>query len=145
MNAILQLPRRLSLPPAEAARQLAALVHEAVSTGTTRQALLLRLSTLPRALAQPHHRRLAVEALAPLTTADRARLFVLPNQDAAIVWRGAAPGPLAESLERLHTLFAGAATPHGTASLARHLGLPEEADILLAAAAGHPAEAQHAA
>lgn len=133
MNAIPQLPRRLSPPPADAARQLTALVHEAVSTGTARQALLLRLSTLPRALAQPHHRRLAVEALTPLITADRARLFVLPNQDAAIVWRGAAPGPLAESLERLQTLFAGAATPHGTVALARHLGLPEEADILLAA------------
>ena len=138
-------------PPArEAARQLEALVHETLSTATARQALLLRLSTLPRALAQPHHLRLAVEALEPLTMADRARLFVLPNHDAAVIWRGTASAALADSLSRLRTLFAGApASPampdFDPAPIARHLGLPEEADLLLAAitASRQPAAAPH--
>lgn len=115
----------------DAARQLEALVHEAVSTGTARQALLLRLSALPRALAQPHHLRLAIEALEPLTDADRARLFVLPNHDAVVVWRGAAQGALAASLDRLDTLFAG----EGAAPPFQRLALPDDAEALLAAAA----------
>lgn len=137
------LQHRLSSPAREAARQLEALVHETLSTATVRQALLLRLSILPRALAQPHHLRLAVEALAPLTMADRARLFVLPNHDAAVVWRGPAAAALADSLGRLRTLFADAAPSEEIAtagmgafnpdSIARHLGLPEEADLLLGA------------
>ena len=140
MNAIKLPPRRLPLfrggaAGAEAARQLEALVHEAVSSGTARQALLLRLSTLPRALAQPHHLRLAVEALEPLTTADRARLFVLPNDDAAIVWRGPAPAALADSLGRLRTLFADTPPDRSVAKIACHLGLPEEAELLLSAVA----------
>ena len=134
----LLLQLRLSPPAREAASQLEALVHETLSTATARQALLLRLSTLPRALAQPHHLRLAVEALAPLTMADRARLFVLPNHDAAVVWRGPATAALADSLTRLRTLFADAAPSEETLafnpdSIARHLGLPEEADLLLGA------------
>lgn len=141
----LSLQLRLSPPAREAARQLEALVHETLSTGIARQALLLRLSTLPRALAQPHHLRLAVEALEPLTMADRARLFVLPNHDAAVIWRGTASAALADSLSRLDTLFAGASPQPSTAApevmdfnpgaIARHLGLPEEADLLLAAIA----------
>jgi len=123
---------RGSAASAEAARQLEALVHEAVSSGTARQALLLRLSTLPRALAQPHHLRLAVEALEPLTGADRARLFVLPNDDTIVVWRGPAAAALTDSLERLRTLFADARDSHSVGAITRHLGLPEEADILLA-------------
>lgn len=134
---VLALPRHLSPPPEEAAGALEALVREAVATGTPRQALLLRLSRLPRAM--PHHVRLAVEALEPLTAADRARLFLLPNGDAAVVWRGAAPTLLAEAQTRLATLFGGLeseeTTPPGrTAALAQHLGLPEQADLLLAAA-----------
>ncbi len=133
---VLALPRHLSPPPEEAAGALEALVREAVATGTPRQALLLRLSRLPRTL--PHHLRLAVEALEPLTAADRARLFLLPNGDAAVVWRGPAPTLLAEARTRLATLFAGiegeeAAAPR-LGALAQHLGLPEQADLLLAAA-----------
>ena len=140
LQKALSLQLRLSPPAREAARQLEALVHETLSTGIARQALLLRLSTLPRALAQPHHLRLAVEALEPLTMADRARLFVLPNHDAAVIWRGTASSALADSLSRLDTLFAGApASPampdFDPAPIARHLGLPEEADLLLAAIA----------
>jgi hypothetical protein len=134
---VLALPRHLSPPPEEAAGALEALVREAVATGTPRQALLLRLSRLPRTM--PHHLRLAVEALEPLTAADRARLFLLPNGDAAVVWRGPAPTLLAEARTRLATLFAGieggdAATAHRMGALAQHLGLPEQADLLLAAA-----------
>ena len=141
MNA-LELPSRFaSAAPmirqaatgAEAARQLESLIHEAVSTDTARQALLLRLSTLPRALAQPHHLRLAVEALEPLLAADRARLFLLPGRDAAIVWRGPAPAALAEAMDRLHLLFAHTPPGDGVASIARHLTLPADADLLLAA------------
>ncbi len=147
MNALAEIvaapprPAQAAPPPgqppgpsqSEAARALDALVRETVATGIARQALLLRLSGLPRALAQPHHLRLAVEALEPLLAADRARLFQLPNNDAAVVWRGPAPTLLADSLARLDTLFSGAFPQGGT--LARHLGLPEEADLLLAAAA----------
>lgn len=131
---------RLAPPSREAARQLEALVHETMSTGATRQALLLRLSALPRALAQPHHLRLAIEALEPLTMADRARLFVLPNHDAAVVWRGPAAAALADSQARLRTLFTGTPSvtdlaPFTPDSITRHLGLPEEAELLLAAIA----------
>jgi hypothetical protein len=115
---------------AEAARQLESLVQEAAATGTAREALLLLLSSLPR--AQPHHLRLAVDALRPLTLADRARLFLLPGHDAAIVWRGAAPDLLAESLARLRTLFADAVPAE---TLTRHLVLPADGAVLLAAIA----------
>ncbi len=140
LQKALSLQLRLSPPAREAARQLEALVHETLSTGTARQALLLRLSTLPRAMAQPHHLRLAVEALEPLTMADRARLFVLPNHDAAVIWRGTASAALADSLSRLDTLFAGTPNVPEVANfnpdvIARHFGLPEEADLLLAAIA----------
>jgi hypothetical protein len=134
---VLALPRHLSPPPEEAAGALEALVREVVATGTPRQALLLRLSRLPRAL--PHHLRLAMEALEPLTAADRARMFLLPNGDAAVVWRGPAAALLAETRTRLAMLFAGIDDAEAGASapksaLALHLGLPEEADLLLAAA-----------
>jgi hypothetical protein len=122
-------------PAREAARQLQALVHETVSSGAARQALLLRLSTLPRALAQPHHLRLAVEALEPLAAADRARLFLLPNHDAAIVWRGPAAAALAECQDRLSSLLAGAPPGYGADVIARHLALPDQADTLLDAVA----------
>jgi hypothetical protein len=131
---VLALPRHLSPPPEEAAQALEALVREAVATGTPRQALLLRLSRLPRPM--PHHVRLAVEALEPLTAADRARLFLLPNGDAAVVWRGPAPVLLAEARARLATLYAGADEAGVPGGLAQHLGLPEEAATLLAAATG---------
>lgn len=134
MTALL-LPRHMALAPEEAARALVALVRETVATGTTRQALLLRLSHLPRGLAQRHHVQLALEALEPLTAADRARLFHLPGGDAVVVWRGPAPTLLAEARTRLATLFAG----HDLAAdLVRHLGLPEEADQLLTAAGANP-------
>jgi len=118
------------LSPADAARQLAALSRESAAGAVSRQALLLRLSALPRDLAQPHHRRLAVEALEPLAGANRARLFVLPNGDAAMVWRGAAPAALAEALARLRHLFSGLGEAAGLDRIARHIGLPEEAETL---------------
>jgi len=72
---------------AEAGR-LRTLVLGCVTAGIDRRALLLRLSLLPEALARPHHLRLARAALDPLAFADRARLFRLPNNDIAVVWRG---------------------------------------------------------
>ncbi len=135
MNAIPFRSRQAGALPHEAARQLEALVRETVATGASRQALLLRVSILPRDVAQPHHLRLAYEALEPLLAADRARLYVLPNGDAAMVWRGPAPAPLAASLERLRHLFTDDARADiAPDRLAHLLALPEGADILLAAA-----------
>lgn len=126
---------RRGLAPADAARQLEALSRDSAAGAVPRQALLLRLSALPRDLAQPHHRRLAVEALEPLAGADRARLFVLPNGDAAMVWRGPAPAALAEALARLRRLFSGMGEAAEVGRMARHIGLPEEAEILAGFAA----------
>jgi hypothetical protein len=118
------------LAPMEAARQLEALALEAAAAGVRREALMLRLSALPPELALPHHQRLALEALEPLDRADRARLFVLPNGDAAMVWRGAAAEALASALAQLRHLFAG----HEPLvdGLARHVRLPEDAAALAA-------------
>ncbi len=72
------------------AERLRTLARGCVVAGITRQALLVRLSRLPDKLKRPHHLRLARSALDPLTFADRARLFRLPNEDLAVVWRGEA-------------------------------------------------------
>ena len=128
--------RRPAVDTQAAARQLEALVRESAATGTARQALLLRLSALPRGLAQPHHLRLAHEALEPLGIADRARLFLLPNADAVMIWRGEAGALLATTRDRLRHLFAddNRALPMPE-RLAEHLDLPNDADALLAAIA----------
>lgn len=114
------------------AEQLRALVRECAGSGIARRVLLLGLSQLPDDLARPHHLRLAREALDPLTTADRARQFDLPNGDVAIVWRGDAGDALRASLQAVQHLFADEtdrlADP---ASLLRAFRLPDEAATLL--------------
>jgi hypothetical protein len=90
----------------EDVRRLTDLVRESVVSGIARRVLLLRLSALPEHLGRPHHRRLAHEALLPLTGADRARLFRLPNADLTVIWRGAAEPALQACLHALHHLFA---------------------------------------
>ena len=117
------------------ADSLCALVRECADSGIARRALLLRLSQLPEELARPHHLRLARSALDPLSQADRARLFSLPNGDVAIVWRGEAAAALRASLEAVLLLFA---DEHervpDPAGLALSFRLPGEAEALLEAA-----------
>jgi hypothetical protein len=116
------------------AERLRALVRGCVAAGIARQALLLRLSRLPDALKRPHHLRLARSALDPLSFADRARLFRLPNEDLAVVWRGEAAEALRSSFDAVLHLFAdtGELTPEPDALLVT-LSLPGDAGTLLQA------------
>ena len=122
-----------SAGPMEDAAALAALVRESVASGIARRALLLRLSTLPRALARPHHLRLAREAVAPLALADRARCFTLPNTDLVLVWRGDTPAEAAVLAALAHLFADEAESLPDPAALVACLRLPDEADRLLAA------------
>ena len=90
----------------EDAARLEALVGESAGAGITREVLWFSLSMLPGPLAEPHHLRLAGDALAPLEAADRVRKFVLPNDDLVIVWRGAAHDLVAKCAELVRHLFA---------------------------------------
>lgn len=86
--------------------RLLTLITETVDTGTAREVLWLGLSMLPRPLAEPHHLRLAGDALAPLEAADRMRKFSLPNDDQIVVWRGAANDLVAQCEGLVRHLFA---------------------------------------
>ena len=130
-------PRALSEEAQEQradAERLRTLARGCVTAGIARRALLLRLSRLPEELKRPHHLRLARSALDPLTFADRARLFRLPNEDVAVVWRGEAAEALRTSLDAVLHLFAdaGERAPE-PAALLFTLGLPEDAGTLLQA------------
>jgi hypothetical protein len=116
------------------AERLRTLVRGCVTAGIARQALLLRLSRLPEDLKRPHHLRLARSALDPLSFADRARMFRLPNDDVVMVWRGDAPEALRTSLDTVLHLFAdtGERVPEPDALL-HALRLPEDAGTLLQA------------
>jgi len=116
------------------AERLRTLARGCVAAGIARQALLLRLSGLPDNLKRPHHLRLARSALDPLSFADRARLFRLPNEDLAVVWRGEAAEALRTSLDTVLHLFAdtGEQMPEPDALLFT-LRLPEDAGTLLQA------------
>ena len=87
---------------------------------------------MPGGLARPHHLRLARAALDPLSLADRARVFRLPDGDVAVVWRGEAAAALRASLQAVLHLFADAhdRVPD-PAGLALSFRLPEEAATLL--------------
>jgi len=116
------------------AERLRTLVRGCVTAGIARQALLLRLSRLPEDLKRPHHLRLAHAALDPLSFADRARLFRLPNEDVAMVWRGEAAEALRTSLDTVLHLFADAGEQvPGPDALLFALRLPEDAGTLLQA------------
>jgi len=86
--------------------RLLTLIAETVDAETAREVLWLSLSMLPRSLAQPHHLRLARDALASLETADRMRKFSLPNADQIIVWRGAADDLVTQCEILVRHLFA---------------------------------------
>ncbi len=120
---------------ADDAESLLRLVGECQAAGIARNALLLRLSLLPRAMTRPHHLRLARAALDPLLRADRARLFRLSGEAAAdlvVVWRGDAEQAVALCLMTIGRLFADPCVP-GSPALAETLLLPRDADTLLAA------------
>ena len=119
------------------AEALCALIRECADSGIARRALLLRLSKVPEELARPHHLRLARSALDPLSLADRARVFGLPNGDVAVVWRGEAVAALRTSLEAVLHLFADEQERvPDPASLAVSVRLPEDAETLLEAVQG---------
>jgi hypothetical protein len=125
-------------PEAEAMRaeaeSLCVLVRECASSGIARRVLLLRLSHVPEELARPHHLRLARAALDPLSHADRARVFRLPNGDVAVVWRGEAAAALRASLEAVLLLFSDEQERvPDPAALVLSFRLPEEAGALLEA------------
>lgn len=90
----------------EDAARLAGLIGESAGAGITREVLWFSLSLLPSPLAEPHHLRLAGDALAPLEAADRVRKFMLPNDDQVMVWRGAAHDLVAQCEELVRHLFA---------------------------------------
>ncbi|MCW3473419.1 hypothetical protein [Limobrevibacterium gyesilva] len=94
---------------------------------------MLRLSVLPEDRARPHHLRLAREALSPLTGADRAQLFHLPNEDLAVVWRGETAA-LQTCLRSVRHLFADDTDlVPDPAALAVVLDLPQDSGRLLQA------------
>ena len=95
-----------SAGPVDDAMQLDALASECAAAGIARDVLWLRRSDLPTALAEPHHLRLAGDALGPLAAADRLRLFTLPNQDLVAVWRGPAEPLVAACIAALRHMFA---------------------------------------
>ena len=128
----------MTVATAEAADagSLRALAAECRRASVERQVLLLRLSLLPGDYYRPHHGRLAESAVEKLARADRARLYRLPGNDLAVVWRGEAAAEQ-EVLAALRTLFAGARTmlPPFSA-LVRRFVLPDDAASLAACLAG---------
>lgn len=118
------------------AAPLAAFVAECVGTGVARRVLLVRLSSLPRALARPHHMRLVRDALEPLASANRAQMFHLPSGDIAVAWRGAEDAALARARTVIERLFEDAAVANDLAPalglLLAVLRLPDDAEALLA-------------
>lgn len=119
--------------PGYEAQQLVALIQECVASGIARHACIVHLSRLSVDRAPPHHLRLARAALEPLTQADRARLFTLPNQDLVVVWRGTAETALDASRDAVGHLFADKGNS-AVASIWEELDLPGRAERLLAVA-----------
>jgi hypothetical protein len=113
------------------AQLLGELLRKCELAGIERHCFVLFLSRLPADLARPHHLRLAADAIEPLSRADRAQRFVLPNGDIAMVWRGAADATVAACQRGLTDLFADlgdAAFDAATLGLVLHL--PFEGDTL---------------
>lgn len=129
-------PRHPAVPNAkDDARRLAALVRDCAASGVGRHALLLRLSGLPEGRARPHHLQLARDTLQPLAGAARSQMFVLPNQDVVVAWRGETPA-LRASLDALALLFADdPAFGPDPLALAVTLTLPDDAALVLRAVA----------
>ncbi len=119
------------------AAELAAMVREAVAANAVRDVLLLRLGPLGTAFRRPPLQRLLREALDPLASASRTRVFELPNGDVVAI--ATPPGLALETARQslLRTLEGAAAEAAGgvVADLVTMLRLPEAAVHLLAVAA----------
>lgn len=125
--------RHAATAPHEDAEQLRILIHEAREAGIQRRALVVRLSELPPQVALPHHLRLARDAVDPVAMADRARVFILPNTDLVVVWRGHGAAALEQSLAAIRLLFEDdAALLPDRDDLCVVLDLPGDAERLLA-------------
>jgi hypothetical protein len=131
-------------PDADKARQdvarLVTLVNDCMKAGIPREACLVRLSALPEERVKPLHLRLARSALEPITQADRAQLFQLPNGDMAAIWRGPAEAAANASRTTIEHMFTDDKAPAPTARLWEAFTLPADGDRLLAAlsALAHP-------
>lgn len=110
--------------------EITALIDDCCRSGVSRNALLLAARRLPNHLSRAHHLRLAIEALDPLTSAERARTFDLPDGSRAIVWRGDAGPLLGLALYNLRHLFVDDASSPDISSLIRVFALPRDADTL---------------
>lgn len=131
-------PRELSenVSGKEDGRELARLVAECAAADISRFALAVRLSQLPRGRPQPHHLRLARDALDPLTAADRARVFELDNDDLVVIWRGDAAAAVQTCRQSISHLFVEDLTNVGDGppreDIVQLLSLPGDARTLLA-------------
>ncbi len=115
--------------------ELMTLVRDCSVSGVGRRVLLIRTDLLPPRLAQPHHLRLAYEALEPLSGADRARRHELSRGRIAVSWRGEAAGRLQQSLAALdHLLLDAPLEAPPIAELVRLFELPRDGAALLAIA-----------
>lgn len=129
--------KRREAPNAELAAQrqeavqLAAYLRECQMAGIARRACIVHLGRLPADRMRPHHLRLARAALDPLANSDRARVFMLPNRNIIVVWRGAAETALASSREAITHLFSDGEDGVSPDMLWEELAIPEGADRLL--------------
>jgi len=121
----------MTMDVASEAALFSGLVRECAAAGIGRCVLLLRLSSLPRALRRPQLLRLARDAIEPLAQSDRARVFRLPGDDLAVVWRGDAAGALDAAIAALTRLIESDDSPAVPAPWAL-FRLPGDADALLA-------------
>jgi hypothetical protein len=124
MTELREVERRQGI---RAAADLAQLVRETVAAGATREVLHLRIGALGPAFSRPHHHRLLRDALEPLISAGRTRVFDLPNGDVVAV----APPPALGLEAARRALVRSLDSAAGDILLA--LRLPEEAAQLLAA------------
>jgi hypothetical protein len=123
------------MQPATGLAELTTLVRDCSVAGVQRRVLLLRIDLLPPRLSQPHHLRLAREALDPLVGADRARQHVLIHDRIAISWRGEAAARLNQVLEGLDHLLLDAPMAAPTMpEFARLFDLPKDGAAMLAVA-----------
>lgn len=108
------------------AAQLAELVQDCATLGIDRRVLLVQV---PRRLGRPLRpglRRLLDEQLEPFAMADRARLFRLPDEHRAVLFRGDSPG-LDRAAADLGELLA---DPEEDATAVRLCRLPADAVLV---------------
>ncbi|HEX3349907.1 MAG TPA: hypothetical protein VHS58_17590 [Acetobacteraceae bacterium] len=117
------------------ADELARLTRDCAASGVGRRVLWVRVSQLPSVVSRPHRRAQLRAALDPLVAADRGRLFVMPNGDFAVAWRGEAVRALETVSARAAQLLAGAADSEDVAGFFRLLELPDEAAAVVDAIA----------